>query len=74
MNGGKIKPDYRCNEGSWKKLGIQNSNRRNTIKSNHFDSKKYVQKYEGGGIQVGCNFIVYLKSIHTIERAVKKPK
>ena len=61
MDGGNIKHDYIHNEWFWKILGIQTNNRNNKIRYNCFGSNKHAQKYEGGGHQVGCNFILHLK-------------
>ena len=68
-----LKTDSRYNEGSCKISGIQTNNRKNTIRFNHFGSNKYAQKYEGVGIQVGCNFMLYLKLMHTIKQPIEKP-
>ena len=65
INGENIKPDSRRNDGYLKSSGILINRRKNTIICNCFGSKKYARNYEGGGFQVGCNFISYLKSIHT---------
>ena len=51
--------------------GFKPRTEKNTIRCNSFGSKKYAQKYEGEGLQVGCNFISYLKSMYTIKRPVE---
>ena len=51
--------------------GFKPTTEKNTIRCNNFGSKKYVQKYEGGGIQVGCNFVLYLKPMHIIKILVE---
>ena len=74
MNGGKIKPDSRGS--AMKNFGKVRGFKPTTKKQ--LDAIFLVQinmskKYEGGGLQVGCNFILYFKSMHTIKRPVENP-